>query len=100
MAEVRLSSLEAEIVLALDHVGWHPELWFPIVQRAMLNLGTELPDEDVHRSFVGLVRRGLLKEIRPPVDATGLDLRAPEWQPTPEALAAAKSSIYSSGRPT
>jgi hypothetical protein len=32
-AKFNLCVLEANILVAIDHVGWHTNLWSPIVQR-------------------------------------------------------------------
>ncbi len=72
-------------------MGWYADLWFPIVQRDALNLATDVEDELVHATLVGLVRRGLLAAVQ--VDEGNLKLRVPEWRPTVEALAQAKAKV-------
>ncbi len=84
-----LSNLEARIIKAIDHCGWYADLWFPIVPRDMMDFAPDNPEEEVHAAFVGLIRRGLLVENIPPHPPGGIDIKAGDWEPTPEALAAA-----------
>ena len=39
-----LTVLEADVLVTIDHVGWYSYLWFLIVQREVLNFGSNQPD--------------------------------------------------------
>jgi hypothetical protein len=81
-----LSELEAQILIAVNHCGWHAELWFPCVQHDLLNFASPEPDGVVWAAIVGLIIRGVLREAasgRPP-------FVPPDWEPTPETLAEAR----------
>jgi hypothetical protein len=52
------SVLEAKILVAIDNIGWYAYLWFPVIQRAILNFGSDAPEEQVHAAIVGLIRKG------------------------------------------
>ena len=94
MAEIpELSRLEAEILIAVNHCGWYAELWFPWVERDLLNFGSdESLDEEVWAAVVHLIDRKILRVApsnRPPF--------VPQpWEPTPEGLAQARRLL---GRP-
>lgn len=77
-----LSLLEAQVIRAIDHVGWFAYLWFPKVQRELMNFGSDEVEERVHSTLVGLTRRGLL------VVTEEAD-ECPQWNPTAVALEAA-----------
>jgi hypothetical protein len=83
----RLSVLEADILVAIDHVGWYAYLWFPIVQREVMNFGSEEPDEEVHAAFASLIRKGAL--VTTPSN-TG---EIPEWIPAPGAVETARETL-------
>jgi hypothetical protein len=83
----RLSVLESRILVAIDHVGWHSYLWFPTVQREVLNFGSDEPDEEVHAAFASLIRKGALQ-----VKTEGNDF--PEWSAAPGALEVARESQF------
>jgi hypothetical protein len=51
---LHLSELEAEVLEAINHPGWHAYLWFPIVYRQILNLGSKASDEEIHAAFASL----------------------------------------------
>ncbi len=56
----QLSMLEAEILVTIDNIGWYAYWWFPMIQRAILNFGSDAPEEQVHAALVGLIRKGAL----------------------------------------
>jgi hypothetical protein len=82
-----LSVLEAEILVAIDNVGWYAYLWFPIVYREVLNFGSVAPDEQVHAAFASLIRKGALM-VTPQKRAD-----IPEWKLAPGALEDAKETV-------
>jgi hypothetical protein len=59
-ADAELSELEAGIVGSIDHVGWYPYLWFPVVARGALNFGPDDCEEKVHSAIRSLIERGAL----------------------------------------
>ena len=71
--------------MAIAHVGWYAHLWFPIVQREVLNFGSENPDQEVHAAFASLIRKGALVMTHPG------DL--PEWSPAAGALDTARETL-------
>jgi hypothetical protein len=73
--------LEAEILIAVNHCGWHAELWFPIVQRELLNFASDEPDDLIWTAILGLINREILREATSEHPAF-----VPPWEPTPEAL--------------
>jgi hypothetical protein len=81
-----LSVLEAQIVLAIKHVGWYAYLWFPIVYREVLNFGSDAPDEEVHTAFASLIHKGALV-------VTQEKGEIPEWKLAPGALTAAREIV-------
>jgi hypothetical protein len=83
----RLSVLEADILVAIDHVGWYAYLWFPIVQREVMNFGSEEPDEEVHAAFASLIRKGAL------VTTPSNPGEIPEWIPAPGAVETARETL-------
>jgi hypothetical protein len=93
MSPSELSTLEAEILNAVNHLGWYADLWFPFVQREVLNFAAENPEEEVHAALVGLIRKGLLERIVATPAHGGLDVQTPKWQPSKEAFAAAKALL-------
>jgi hypothetical protein len=82
-----LSVLEADVLVAIDHVGWYAYLWFPIVQREVLNFGSDKPDEEVHAAFASLIRKGALvvKQEKPG--------EIPHWRPATGALETARETL-------
>ena len=81
-----LSVLEAQIVVAINHVGWYAYLWFPVVQREVMNFGSDAPDQEVHAAFASLIRKGAL------VVAQDKCLDTPEWRLAPGVLEEAKET--------
>ncbi len=73
-----LTGLEGDILQSIEHVGWHAHLWFPIVQRRMLNIVTDAPDEQIHAAIVGLIRKRTLIYGEPE------GWRLPNWSPAPD----------------
>ena len=82
-----VSELEAWILESIDHVGWYAYLWFPIVQREVLNFGSKVPDADVHVAFASLIKKGALEVSQ----ARWGDI--PEWKPAPLALEEAREVL-------
>jgi hypothetical protein len=83
----QLSVLEAHILIAIDQVGWHAYLWFPIVYREVLNFGSDAPDEQVHAAFGSLIRKGALVVEQ---QRWG---EIPEWKSAPGALEQARDTV-------
>jgi hypothetical protein len=85
--QFNLSLLEADILVAIDHVGWFAYLWFPIVQREMLNFGSGEPDEQIHAAFINLIRKRALvvTQENPPA--------IPSWGPAEGALKIAREVV-------
>jgi len=79
-----LSVLEAQILVAIDHVGWYAYLWFPIVYRDVMNFGSDATDEQVHAAFANLIRKSALVVLQ---EKCG---EIPEWTLAPGALEIAK----------
>jgi hypothetical protein len=73
-----LTGLEANILQSIEQVGWHAHLWFPVVERKLLNFGSDVPDQEVHAAVVGLVRKGTL------VYADPEGWRPPNFGPAPD----------------
>jgi hypothetical protein len=86
-----LSVLEADVLVAIEHVGWYAYLWFPIVQREVLNFGSNDPDEKVHAAFASLIRKGALKLTRE--NPGGI----PQWSPATGALEIARDILSLGG---
>ena len=86
--DAELTELEAYIVNSIDHVGWYPYLWFPVVARGALNFGSDDREEDVHAAIISLIERGglVLKE-------QNLDNNPPGWYPAPGLLEAAERKM-------
>jgi hypothetical protein len=82
-----LTEIEIAILRALDHVGWCADLWFPIVQRDMMNFGVSATEEEIHSSFLRLLRDGLIREVRAETKSGQPDVVASSWEPDPDALA-------------
>ena len=82
-----LSVLEADVLVAIEHVGWYAYLWFPIVQRDVLNFGSDDPDDEVHAAFASLIRKGLLVLTQ---DSPG---GVPQWSPAIGALEIARETL-------
>ncbi|HET9409991.1 MAG TPA: hypothetical protein VFO39_22330 [Candidatus Sulfotelmatobacter sp.] len=87
-AGTELSELEAYIVQSIDHVGWYPYLWFPVVAREALNFGSDDREEDVHVAIVSLIERGGLVPKQESVDDN-----PPGWYPAPGLLEAAEHKM-------
>ena len=83
----RLSVLEADVLVAIDHVGWYAYLWFPIVHREVMNFGSENPDEEIHAAFASLIRKSAL--LMTPNNPGQI----PEWIPAPGALETARETL-------
>ena len=88
-AHFDLSTLEAQVLVAIDHVGWYAYLWFPTVHRETLNFGSDAPDEAVHAAFASLIKKCALEVAQ---NAWG---EVPQWNPAPGALAAARAALGS-----
>jgi hypothetical protein len=73
-----LTGLEADILQSIEHAGWHAHLWFPVVERKLLNFGSDVPDQEVHAAVVALVRKGTL------VHADPEGWRPPNFSPAPD----------------
>src|SRR5258706_7001343 len=86
IAGFSLSALEAQILVAIDHVGWSAYLWFPIVYREVLNFSSEVTDEEVHAAFANLIRKRALVK-------TESQCELPEWKPAADALEAARETV-------
>jgi hypothetical protein len=84
-ADAELSELEAYIVHSIDHVGWYPYVWFPVVAREMLNFGSDDREEYVYAAIVSLIERGGLAPKR--------ESPRPEWCPAPGIVEAAERKI-------
>jgi hypothetical protein len=82
-----LTLLEADVLVTIDHVGWYAYLWFPIVQREVLNFGSDQPDEEVHAAFASLIRKGVLVVTQ---ENPG-DL--PQWSPATRSLEIARETL-------
>ena len=82
-----LSVLEAQILVAIENVGWYAYLWFPIVYREVLNFGSDAPDEEVHAAFASLIRKGALVVTQ---EKWG---EIPEWKLAPGALTVARETV-------
>jgi len=82
---VDVSYLESHIILSVEHLGWYPGLWFPIVHREYLNFGSHAPDSEFHLAFPSLIRKGALI---PAHESPGDE---PDWLPGPSAL---KAAVY------
>ena len=72
-----LSELESAVLVSLDRVGWYAYLWFPYVQRDMLNFGVDVTDEEVHAAFMRLVQEGFIREVLPEIEPGKPDLAPP-----------------------
>lgn len=81
-----LSVLESEILVTIDHIGWHAYLWFPVVYREVLNFGSDASDEQVHAAFGSLVRKKALLVYQEKWGET------PEWKLASGALEEAKET--------
>jgi hypothetical protein len=79
-----LSVLGAQILVAIDDVGWCAYLWFPIVYREVMNFGSDATDEQVHAAFASLIRKGVLVASQ---EKCG---EIPEWKLAPGVLEIAK----------
>jgi hypothetical protein len=62
---VELSALEAEIIRAVQNISWDAQLWFPIVQRTLLELRTDAADEQIHAAVVTMIEKHALVPINP-----------------------------------
>jgi hypothetical protein len=82
-----LSALEADVLVAIEHVGWYAYLWFPIVQRDVLNFGSNDPDDEVQAAFASLIRKGALVLTQ---DSPG---GVPQWSPAIGALEIARETL-------
>jgi len=78
------SELEAKILVTIDNIGWYAYLWFPIIERAILNFGSDAPEEEVHVALVGLIRKGVLVDTLATTRPEEIDLgplRLALWSP-------------------
>lgn len=86
-SDIDVTQVESEIILAIDQLGWFSFLWFPIVHRHRLNLGSHATDAAIHRAFLCLIRkRALIPIHEKPGDK-------PNWQPEPKALKVASCAM-------
>jgi hypothetical protein len=91
--DFQLSDLEAWILETVDNIGWYAYLWFPVIQREVLNFGAiDTPDEEVYAAFSGLVRKAALVQS-PSVKWEGTG--GPEWRPDRRALVIAQEILRS-----
>jgi hypothetical protein len=81
-----LSVLEAQILVTISNVGWYAYLWFPVVQREVMNFGSDAPDEEVHAAFASLIRKGAIVVTQAKCG------EIPEWKLPPHALEEAKET--------
>jgi len=81
-----LSVLEAQILVTINSVGWYAYLWFPVVQREVMNFGSDAPDEEVHAAFARLIRKAAI------VVAQEKWGDVPEWRLASGALEEAKET--------
>lgn len=75
--------LESQILLAIENEGWFAYLWFPFVERELLNFGSDAPDENIQRAILNLIRK---QSLAPRHDEPG---DRPDWLPVREAFRAA-----------
>jgi hypothetical protein len=77
--------LESLILLKIDHEAWFAYLWFPFVERELLDFGSHAPDDEIQRAILNLMRKGsLVPEHDEPCDM-------PKWLPCGEAF---KTAVY------
>jgi hypothetical protein len=62
---VETSVLETEIIRAAQAVSWYAGLWFPVVQRQLLNIHVDATDEQLHAAVVSLIEKHSLVPINP-----------------------------------
>jgi len=74
-------------LVTIDHVGWYSYLWFPIVQREVLNFGSDEPDEEVHAAFASLIRKGALVLTKENPD------EIPQWSPATGEVEIARETL-------
>ncbi len=89
----QLSVLEANILVTIDNIGWYAYLWFPVIQREILNFGSDAPEEQVHAALVGLIRKGALVNTKANTPPAEIDLDPPMWILAPGALESAFESL-------
>ena len=58
--DFRLTELEARILRKIEGEGWYPGLWLPVVNRDMLDFGSDASDEALYAAFASLVRKRAL----------------------------------------
>ena len=85
--------LEAKILVTIDNIGWYAYLWFPIIQRAILNFGSDAPEEQVHAALVGSIRKGALVDTLAKAPPKEIDLDPPQWILAPGALESALETL-------
>ena len=86
---LHFSELEAKILVTIDNIGLYAYLWFPIIERAILNFGSDAPEEEVHVALVGLIRKGALVDTLATTRPEEIDLDPPQWTVAPGALGSA-----------
>lgn len=62
---MEISVLETEIIRAAQAVSWDAGLWFPVVQRQLLNIRFDATDEQLHAAVVSLIEKHSLVPISP-----------------------------------
>ena len=60
-----LSELESEVLASVRQVAFANQLWFPVVQRHMLELRSQARDQEIHAAIVRLIDRHALVPISP-----------------------------------
>jgi hypothetical protein len=62
---INLPPLESEILRSVREISWANQLWFPVVQRHMLELHSDAHDEDIHAAVASLIEKRALVPISP-----------------------------------
>lgn len=62
---LNLSPLETDVLRSIREISWANQLWFPVVQRHMLELHCDADDNDVHAAVVSLIEKRALVPISP-----------------------------------
>jgi hypothetical protein len=60
-----LSPLATDILRSVQEISWSNQLWFPVVQRHMLDLHCDADDSDIHAVVVSLIENRVLVPISP-----------------------------------
>jgi hypothetical protein len=75
------ADIEKFVVWSLDHTGWYPHLWFPVVRREHINFPDGPADAEIHAALFQLIRKGSVTFSSP---AGSTPVRADDL--TPEML--------------